>query len=99
MARARAAPEKENAAGFTQGRIPTAVHVQRLGGTVVIQALTVSCSTCGEQTMSDTKKCDNCREVETRLAQYLFDGGTAARAFVWAELVKAEEKAEERANR
>jgi hypothetical protein len=31
MARARAAPEKEDAAGFTKGRIPTAVHVQRLG--------------------------------------------------------------------
>ena len=61
----------------------------------MIQTLTVSCGTCGEQTMSDTKKCDNCREVETRLAQYLFDGGTAARTFVWAELVKAEEKAEE----
>lgn len=44
---------------------------------------TVPCRTCGEPTIfTGTRQCDDCHEVEGRLAGYLRRGGDAALAFV-----------------
>lgn len=44
---------------------------------------TVPCETCGTlTTMTGTKRCDGCWEVEHQLADYLQRGGKKARAFV-----------------
>ncbi len=47
----------------------------------------VPCGTCGRETsMTGTKRCDACWEVEHRLRDYLRVGGAKARAFVEAVL-------------
>lgn len=51
---------------------------------------TVICETCGHSTMMDsTKRCDDCWELEHRLADYLRRGGDKARAFVAEKLGEA----------
>lgn len=47
----------------------------------------VSCETCGQAGLSGTKRCNNCWEVEKRLATYVTDGGDLARAFVTDTLI------------
>ena len=48
---------------------------------------TVLCETCGDATtFTATKRCNDCREVEMRLAGYLGRGGRNATVFVTTAL-------------
>ena len=51
---------------------------------------TCPCETCGRPTpMLGTKRCDGCWEVESRLLDYIRQGGVPAVAFVYETLGKA----------